>query len=109
MKLQAIRFPAYLRRLVCVPPGQKLLETGSYDRAEILDSFDMFPGEINRLVKEKDADLEKYDHGREELQKRLAQLERDMQLALTQEKQAHEEDVDRLSREKVKISDNRMI
>lgn len=58
-------------------------------------------GEINRLVKEKDADLEKYEHGREELQKRLAQLERDMQLALTQEKQAHEEDVDRVAREKV--------
>ena len=52
-------------------------------------------------MKEKDSDLDKYDHGREELQKRLAQLERDMQLALTQEKQAHEEDVDRLSREKV--------
>ena len=56
-------------------------------------------------MKEKDSDLDKYDHGREELQKRLAQLERDMQLALTQEKQAHEEDVDRLSREKVKIVD----
>ena len=52
-------------------------------------------------MKEKDTDLDKYDHGREELQKRLAQLERDMQLALTQEKQAHEEDVDRLSKEKV--------
>ena len=55
-------------------------------------------------MKEKDSDLDKYDHGREELQKRLAQLERDMQLALTQEKQAHEEDVDRLSREKVNFS-----
>ena len=58
-------------------------------------------GEISRLCKEKDTDLDKYDHSREELQKRLAQLERDMQMALTQEKQAHEEDVDRLSREKV--------
>lgn len=52
-------------------------------------------------MKEKDADLDKYDHSREELQKRLAQLERDMQMALTQEKQAHEDDVDRLMREKV--------
>ena len=61
----------------------------------------IFLGEIARLVKEKDADLDKYDHSREELQKRLAQLERDMQMALTQEKQAHEDDVDRLMREKV--------
>jgi len=53
-------------------------------------------------VKEKDFDLEKYDHSREELQKRLAQVERDMSMALTQEKQAHEEDVDRIMREKVR-------
>ena len=59
-------------------------------------------GEITRLVQEKEGDLEKYEHSREELQKRLAQLERDMQMALTQEKQAHEDDVDRMSREKVK-------
>ena len=52
-------------------------------------------------MKEKDFDLEKYDHSREELQKRLAQVERDMSMALTQEKQAHEEDVDRIMREKV--------
>ena len=52
-------------------------------------------------MKEKDGDLDKYEHSRDELQKRLAQLERDLQMALTQEKQAHEEDVDRLSREKV--------
>jgi hypothetical protein len=63
--------------------------------------LDVFLGEIARLVKEKDSDLDKYDHSREELQKRLAQLERDMQMALTQEKQAHEDDVDRLMREKV--------
>lgn len=61
----------------------------------------MSAGEISRLVKEKDTDLDKYDHSRDDLQKRLSQLERDMQMALTQEKQAHEDDVDRLMREKV--------
>jgi len=60
------------------------------------------PGEISRLIKEKEADLDKYDHHREELQKRLAQVERDLSIALTQEKQAHEEDTDRIMREKVR-------
>ena len=60
-------------------------------------------GEINRLIKEKEADLEKFEHIKEDLQRRLAQLERDMQLALTQEKQAHEDDVERLVKERVSL------
>lgn len=58
-------------------------------------------GEIQRLMKEKDADLERFEYQRNDLTQRLASLERDMQLALTQEKQAHEEDIERLSRERV--------
>lgn len=61
-------------------------------------------GEINRLIKEKEADLEKFEHIKEDLQRRLAQLERDMQLALTQEKQSHEDDVERLVKERVRHS-----
>ena len=61
----------------------------------------IFPAEINRLIKEKENDIAKAENQRDELQKRLAQLERDMQMALTQEKQAHEEDSDRLMRERV--------
>ena len=38
------------------------------------------------------------------LNSRLQQLERDSQMALAQEKQAHEEDVDRLTRERVNIN-----
>lgn len=63
----------------------------------------VFSAEINRLCQEKDADNEKFDFQREDLNKRLAQLERDMQMALTQEKQSHEDDVDRLTRERVGI------
>ena len=62
-----------------------------------------FTAEINRLCQEKDADNEKFDFQREDLNRRLSQLERDMQMALTQEKQAHEDDVDRLTRERVGV------
>jgi uncharacterized protein YcgL (UPF0745 family) len=48
--------------------------------------------------------LEKFEHIKEDLQRRLAQLERDMQLALTQEKQSHEDDVERLVKERVRPS-----
>jgi hypothetical protein len=62
-----------------------------------------FTAEINRLCQEKDADNEKFDFQREDLNRRLSQLERDMQMALTQEKQAHEDDVDHLTRERVGV------
>lgn len=64
--------------------------------------FHFILGEIHRLIKEKEADLEKFERIKEDLQRRLAQLERDMQLALTQEKQAHEDDVERLVKERVR-------
>lgn len=64
--------------------------------------FHCISGEINRLIKEKEADLEKFERIKEDLQRRLAQLEREMTLALTQEKQAHEDDVERLVKERVR-------
>lgn len=64
--------------------------------------FHCVSGEINRLIKEKEADLEKFERIKEDLQRRLTQLERDMSLALTQEKQAHEDDVERLVKERVR-------
>lgn len=64
--------------------------------------FHCISGEINRLIKEKEADLEKFERIKEDLQRRLAQLERDMSLAITQEKQAHEDDVERLVKERVR-------
>lgn len=64
--------------------------------------FHCVSGEISRLIKEKEADLEKFERIKEDLQRRLTQLERDMSLALTQEKQAHEDDVERLVKERVR-------
>lgn len=45
--------------------------------------------------------MERLERQKEALNTRLLQMEKDLQLALAQEKQAHEEDVERLSREKV--------
>ncbi|XP_076086637.1 uncharacterized protein LOC143057256 isoform X1 [Mytilus galloprovincialis] len=70
------------------------------ENQELIIRKENLQSEINRLCKEKDADNEKFDFQREDLNRRLAQLERDMQMAITQEKQAHEDDVDRLSRER---------
>ena len=59
--------------------------------------------EIHRIVKEKESDLDRAEHQKEALSSRLQQMERDLQMALAQEKQAHEEDVERLSRERVSV------
>lgn len=63
-----------------------------------------FTAEISRLEKEKAADLERFEHQKDQLNQRLQQLERDSQMALAQEKQAHEEDVERLTTERVQQS-----
>ena len=60
--------------------------------------------EICRLEKEKAADLEKFEHHKDQLNSRLLQLERDSQMALAQEKQAHEEDCERLTQERVSVA-----
>ena len=61
-----------------------------------------FLAEITRLEKEKEADLDRFEHQKDQLNNRLKQLERDSQIALAQEKQAHEEDCERLTRERVR-------
>ena len=46
-------------------------------------------------------EIEKLERQKENLAQKLAQTEKDLQLALKQEQQAHEEDIDRLTKEKV--------
>ena len=58
-------------------------------------------GELQRLRKEMENEVERLSHQRDSLTQKLGQTEADMQMALKQETQAHEEDVDRLSRERV--------
>ena len=45
---------------------------------------------------------EKYERQVEALEQRLAQMERDFQRALQQARQQHQDDIDRLTREKVR-------
>ena len=47
--------------------------------------------------------MEKLDKQKENILNKLAQVEKDLQLALKQEQQAHEEDIERLSKEKVRL------
>ena len=63
--------------------------------------------EIQRLHKESELSTEKTDRQRESLNLKLQQTEKDLQLALKQEQQAHEEDVERITKEKVrKLNDH---
>lgn len=58
----------------------------------------MVPGELAQERKDHALEVEKLDKQRENLSTKLAQVERDLQVALRQEQQAHEEDVDRLTK-----------
>ena len=50
------------------------------------------------------ADFERFEHAKENLNQRLQQLDRDSQIVLEKERQSHEEDVKRLSDERVSHS-----
>ena len=57
--------------------------------------------EVQRTRKEMEIEIEKLERQKENIGQKLAQTEKDLQLALKQEQQAHEEDIDRLTKEKV--------
>ena len=57
--------------------------------------------DLSRLRKEMEVELAKKDREMEGLNQKMGQEERDSQLALKQREQAHEEDLDRMQREKV--------
>ena len=58
--------------------------------------------EVHKTLKEMDLAIQRLERQKENLQQKLAQTEKDLQLALKQEQQAHEEDVERLSKERVR-------
>lgn len=58
--------------------------------------------ELNRVQKELEVELARHAQDVENLKQTMSQMERDSQLALKKEEQVHEEDVERLIREKVK-------
>lgn len=71
------------------------------------ETLNLTLAEVARLEKEKLTDYERFEFAKANLNQRIQQLERDSQLALTQEKQAHEEDVERLTQERVSIGKSR--
>ena len=64
----------------------------------------MFVAEVAKLHQQIAVNSEKADRMRDVLQQKLAGTEKDLQLALKQEQQAHEEDLERLTKEKVSPS-----
>jgi phage-related minor tail protein len=65
------------------------------------DNFIRFKAEIQRLRQELEATVERGDRQRDNLQQKMANAEKDYQLALQRAKQAHEDDVARLTEIKV--------
>ena len=63
--------------------------------------FLLLSADIARERKEHEIANEKQERAKENLAQKLAQTEKDLQLALKQEQQAHEEDCERLTKEKV--------
>ena len=61
----------------------------------------IFLADIARTRKEMEVAVEKLERAKDAVSQKLAQTEKDLQLALKQEQQAHEEDIERMSREKV--------
>jgi len=61
----------------------------------------LFEGEISSLRANLQAEVDKFEKTREGLSSRLQSTESELQTALQNEKTAHEEDVERLTREKV--------
>ncbi len=62
----------------------------------------VFVAETARLRKEAEIQNDKQERAKDGLNTKLMQTEKDLQLALRQEQQSHEEDVERISKEKVR-------
>ena len=71
------------------------------ENQELILRKEHLQGDIARERKEHALEVEKLDKQKDNILNKLAQVEKDLQLALKQEQQAHEEDIERLSKEKV--------
>jgi chromosome segregation ATPase len=73
------------------------------ENQELLLRKEQLQGEIQRLHVELNAEIEKSARTRDQLQQRLSQLEHDKETSVRQHQQAHEDDVERMTRERDKI------
>jgi len=63
----------------------------------------VFVGELQQTRQELQALTERADRSRDQLEQRLAQLEKDLQQSLQRQKQAHNEDIHRIAHERVGV------
>ncbi|CAF4860155.1 unnamed protein product, partial [Rotaria sp. Silwood1] len=100
---------------------KEALETGLYDaqstigqlevkrqqlegeNQELLLRKEQLQGEIQRLHAELHAEIEKSARTRDHLQQRLAQLEKEKETTIRQHHEAHEDDIERMTREREKL------
>ncbi|CAF0803068.1 unnamed protein product [Rotaria sp. Silwood1] len=100
---------------------KEALETGLYDaqstigqlevkrqqlegeNQELLLRKEQLQGEIQRLHAELHAEIEKSARTRDHLQQRLAQLEKEKEITIRQHHEAHEDDIERMTREREKL------
>ncbi|CAM4772379.1 unnamed protein product [Rotaria magnacalcarata] len=73
------------------------------ENQELLLRKEQLQGEIQRLHVELNAEIEKSARTRDQLQQRLAQLEKDKEATVHQHRSAHEDDVERMTREREKL------
>jgi chromosome segregation ATPase len=73
------------------------------ENQELLLRKEQLQGEIQRLHVELNNEIEKSVRTRDHLHQRLAQLEQDRDTSIRQHKQAHDDDVERMTREREKI------
>jgi chromosome segregation ATPase len=73
------------------------------ENQELLLRKEQLQGEIQRLHAELNAEIEKFARTRDQLHQRLQQLEHDKEVAIRQHHQAHEDDIERMTREREKI------
>ena len=73
------------------------------ENQELLLRKEQLQSEIQRLHSELNNEIEKSARTRDQLQQRLVQIEQDKDLALRQHHQAHEDDVERMTREREKL------
>ncbi|CAF3320875.1 unnamed protein product [Rotaria socialis] len=85
--------------------GQLEVKKGQLEgeNQELLLRKEQLQGEIQRLHAELNVEVEKSARQRDQLHQRLTQVERDKELIIQQHHQAHEDDIERMTRERDKL------
>jgi chromosome segregation ATPase len=73
------------------------------ENQELLLRKEQLQGEIQRLHGELNTEIEKAARARDQLHQRLTQTEQDRETAVRQHQQAHDDDVERMTRERDKL------